>query len=155
MGRKRSGPGMSIGSPSGPAEGRREAVPLTSARRGVSRNRRRPHPLENMLKMPRNPDLNAYLARFAGQDDVLAQVARETGELPNAGMLSRPDAGGLLTLLGRMLEAREAIEVGTFTGYGAICLARGLTAGGRLTCYEVSPEYAEIARRNVDRAGLA
>jgi caffeoyl-CoA O-methyltransferase len=104
--------------------------------------------------MPRNPELNAYLARNARQDDVLAEVARETGALPNAGMLSRPDAGGLLTLLGRMLGAREVVEVGTFTGYGAICLARGLAEGGRLTCYEVSGEYAEIARRNVERARL-
>jgi caffeoyl-CoA O-methyltransferase len=104
--------------------------------------------------MPRNPELNAYLARNARQDDVLAQVARETSELPNGGMLSRPDAGALLTLLGRMLAAREVVEVGTFTGYGAICLARGLAEGGKLTCYEVSAEYAEIARRNVERARL-
>jgi caffeoyl-CoA O-methyltransferase len=104
--------------------------------------------------MSRTADLNAYLTRFAGQDDVLAEVARETGAMPNAGMLSRPDAGALLTLLGKLLEAREVVEVGTFTGYGAICLARGLAEGGKLTCYEVSEEYAEIARRNVDRAGL-
>ena len=78
------------------------------------------------------PDLNAYLTRFAGQDEVLARVARETSELPNAGMQSRPDQAALLTLLARMLDARVAIEVGTFTGYGAICIARGLapTAGG-------------------------
>src|SRR3954451_14508533 len=105
--------------------------------------------------MSRNPELNAYLTRFAGQDEVLAQVARETRELPNAGMLSRPDQGALLTLLARMLEAREALEIGTFTGYGAICIGRGLAPGGRLTCLEVSPEYAEIARRNLERAGLS
>src|SRR5690349_20579781 len=55
-------------------------------------------------RMPRDPELNAYLARNARQDDVLAEVARETSALPNAGMLSRPDAGALLTLLGRMLD---------------------------------------------------
>jgi caffeoyl-CoA O-methyltransferase len=105
--------------------------------------------------MPRTPDLNAYLTRFAGQDEILAQVARETSELPNAGMQSRADQGALLTLLAKMLEAREAIEVGTFTGYGAICIGRGLAPGGRLTCLEVSPEYAEIADRNLQRAGLS
>src|SRR4051794_7440412 len=105
--------------------------------------------------MPRNPELTSYLNRFAGQDEVLAQVARETSELPNAGMQSRADQAALLTLLARMLDAREAIEVGTFTGYGAICIARGLAEGGRLTCLEVSLEYAEIARRNVERAGLS
>src|SRR4051794_8198680 len=105
--------------------------------------------------MPRNPELNAYPSRFAGQDEVLAQVARETSELPHAGMLSRPDQGALLTLLARMLGARAALEVGTFTGYGAICIARGLAPDGRLTCLEVSEEYAEIARGNVARAGLS
>src|SRR4051812_4744307 len=105
--------------------------------------------------MARNPELNAYLTRFAGQDEVLAQVARETSELPNAGMQSRADQAALLTLLARMLGAREAIEVGTFTGYGAICIARGLAPGGRLTCLEVSPEYAQIAGRNLERAGLS
>ena len=100
------------------------------------------------------PGLYDYLTRFSGQDEVLAQVARETGELPDAGMLSRADQGGLLTLLALMLDARVAIEVGTFTGYGAICIARGLAADGHLTCFEVSEEYAEISRRNIARAGV-
>jgi caffeoyl-CoA O-methyltransferase len=100
-------------------------------------------------------ELNEYLTRFAGQDEVLARVARETSERPNAMMQSRPDQGALLTLLARMLDAREAIEVGTFTGYGAICIARGLGEGGMLTCLEVDPEIAEVARANVESAGLA
>src|SRR4051794_32266975 len=104
--------------------------------------------------MPRNPELNAYLTRFAGQDEVLAQVARETSELPNAGMLSRPDQGGLLTLLARLVDAREALEIGTFTGYGAICIARGLAEGGQLTCLEVDEELAAIAGGNVAAAGV-
>jgi caffeoyl-CoA O-methyltransferase len=70
-------------------------------------------------------------------------------------MQTRADQGALLTLLVRLSGARTALEVGTFTGYGAICIARGLVAGGHLTCLEVSPEYAEIARANVDAAGLS
>jgi caffeoyl-CoA O-methyltransferase len=104
--------------------------------------------------MPRDPELTAYLTRFAGQDEVLARVARETQALPNAGMLSRPDQAALLTILARLLDARVAVEVGTFTGYGAICLARGLAPGGHLTCFEVSEEFAAIARRNLDAAGV-
>jgi caffeoyl-CoA O-methyltransferase len=100
-------------------------------------------------------ELTEYLARFAGQDEVLARVARETSERPNAMMQSRPDQGALLTLLARMLDAREALEVGTFTGYGAICIARGLAEGGALTCLEVDPEIAAVAQANVDAAGLA
>jgi caffeoyl-CoA O-methyltransferase len=99
-------------------------------------------------------DLTEYLTRFSGQDDLLAGVARETSERPDAMMQSRPDQGGLLTLLARMLDAREALEIGTFTGYGAICIARGLAEGGRLTCFEVDPELAAVARANVEAAGV-
>ena len=105
--------------------------------------------------MPRDPELTAYLTRFAGQDEVLQRVERETRLLPNAGMLSRPDQAALLTILARMLGATTAVEVGTFTGYGAICLARGLAPGGHLTCFEVSEEFARIAQRNLDAAGVA
>ena len=99
-------------------------------------------------------ELMEYLTRFAGQDEVLARVERETRERPNAAMLSRPDQARLLTLLARMLGAREALEIGTFTGYGAICIARGLAEGGRLTCFEVDEEIAAVARANVAAAGL-
>jgi caffeoyl-CoA O-methyltransferase len=104
--------------------------------------------------MPRS-ELNDYLKRFAGRDDVLARVERETSERPDAMMQSRADQGGLLTLLARMLDAREALEVGTFTGYGAICIARGLEPGGKLTCFEYDANYAQIARRNLELAGVA
>ena len=86
---------------------------------------------------------------------MLAAVDRETGELPEGGMQSRPDQGALLTMLARLTGAQRAVEVGTFTGYGAICIARGLADGGTLTCFEVSERYAEIARRNLERAGVA
>jgi caffeoyl-CoA O-methyltransferase len=100
------------------------------------------------------PGLAEYLTRHAGQDEVLARVDRETGALPEAEMQSRPDQGALLTLLVRISGARTALEVGTFTGYGAICIARGLPPDGHLTCLEVDPHYAEIARRNLDAAGV-
>lgn len=99
-------------------------------------------------------ELTDYLTRFAGQDAVLAEVARETSERPDAQMQSRPDVGALLTLLTRMLQAREAVEIGTFTGYGAICIARGLAPGGKLTCLEVDEDNAKIAQRNLEAANL-
>jgi predicted O-methyltransferase YrrM len=100
------------------------------------------------------PELGDYLARHARQDEVLARVERETNELPNAMMATTPDEAALLTMLARLIGARRALEIGTFTGYGAISIARGLAEGGSLTCLEVSDEYAEIARRNLDAAGL-
>jgi caffeoyl-CoA O-methyltransferase len=100
------------------------------------------------------PGLTEYLSLLAGEDDVLARVNRETGELPEGGMQSRPDQGALLTILARLVGTRNAVEVGTFTGYGAIRIARGLADGGRLICLEVSDEYAAIARRNLELAGV-
>jgi caffeoyl-CoA O-methyltransferase len=99
-------------------------------------------------------DLRAYLAHLA-QDDALAAIDRETAKLPEAGMQSRPDLGGLLTMLTRLAHATRAVEVGTFTGYGAVCIARGLAPDGHLTCFEVSEHYAEIARANLERAQVA
>ena len=100
-------------------------------------------------------DLDDYLSRHAGQDEVLARVERETNALPAAGMLTRPTRRALLTLLVRAIGGARAIEIGTFTGYGAICIARGLPADGTLTIYEVAEEYAAIARRNLEAARRA
>jgi caffeoyl-CoA O-methyltransferase len=96
-----------------------------------------------------------YLARHARQDAVLERVARETAEMPRAEMATTPDEAALLTLLARLVGARRALEVGTFTGYGAISIARGLAAGGQLTCLELEERYAAIARRNLEDAGAA
>jgi predicted O-methyltransferase YrrM len=94
-----------------------------------------------------------YLARHARQDAVLERVARETAAMPRAEMATTPDEAALLTL--RLVGARRALEVGTFTGYGAISIARGLGAGGRLKCLELDEKYAAIARRNLEHAGVA
>lgn len=96
-----------------------------------------------------------YLARHARSDAVLERVARETAEMPRAEMATTPDEAALLTILASLVGARRALEVGTFTGYGAISIARGLADGGRLTCLEVEEEYAAIARRNLEDAGVA
>src|SRR3954466_7258536 len=104
--------------------------------------------------MPRDPALNAYLTRHPGEDDVLAQVSEETSRMEHAGMKSRADAGALLTMLTRLVNARAGLEIGTFTGYGAIRIARGLAPEGHRACREVSPEYAQTPRRNLERAGL-
>ena len=97
----------------------------------------------------------AYLADHSRQDAVLALVERETAEMPRAMMQISPEQGALMELLVRLTGARDALEVGTFTGYSAICIARGLGEGGRLTCLELDQAYADIARRNLEAAGVA
>jgi caffeoyl-CoA O-methyltransferase len=107
------------------------------------------------MKTQVTQELADYLARHARQDEVLARVERETAELPMAMMATTPDEAALLEMLARLIGARSALEIGTFTGYGAISIARGLAEGGSLTCLEVSQEFAEIARRNIEAAGLS
>ena len=103
-----------------------------------------------------SPELLAYLHEWGARtDDVLDRVRAETGEMANAAMQVSPDQGALLTFLVRLIGAKDALEVGTFTGYSAICIARGLAEGGRLTCLEVSEEYAAIAQRNIEDAGVS
>jgi caffeoyl-CoA O-methyltransferase len=96
-----------------------------------------------------------YLAAHSRQDAVLARVERDLLDDPHALMQVSPDQGALLTLLVRVANASEALEVGTFTGYSAICIARGLPDGGRLTCLELDPDRAQSARRNLADAGVA
>jgi len=108
------------------------------------------------LKLPITPELLDYAIRHGSrQDEVLARIERETLTMPRASMLMTPDQGALMTLLTRIAGATRALEVGTFTGYGAISIARGLAEGGSLECLEVSEEYAGIARSNLEAAGVA
>ncbi len=103
-------------------------------------------------------ELHDYLiAHSTPPDAVLRDLAQETarrfGDV--AGMQIGPEQGTFMTLLARMAGARRAIEVGTFTGYSAICIARGLVQGGRLLCCDVSQEWTSMAGEYWQRAGLA
>jgi len=104
-----------------------------------------------------DPRVAGYVAdHAAAPDDVLHDLRAETREATGgaAGMQISADQGALLTLLTGLSGAGFAVEVGTFTGYSSICIARGLRPGGRLLCCDVSEEFTAIARRAWERAGL-
>lgn len=104
-----------------------------------------------------SPAVHEYLVRHGSPPDALAQeLIDETRALGGISLMQiAPEQGALLTLLARAIGARRALEVGTFTGYSALCIARGLSADGRLLCCDVSEEWTAIARRYWERAGLA
>ena len=106
---------------------------------------------------PLSDELHDYMvAHGARQDDVLRRVQEETAAMGDIAVMQiAPDQGAFMTLLAQLIGAREAIELGTFTGYSAICIARGLAPGGRLIACELSEEYAETAARNISDAGVA
>ncbi len=100
------------------------------------------------------PPLYEYLLRHnPPQDDVQAALAEETAALGPVSMMQiAVEQGVFLTWLTRLLGVRFAVEVGTFTGYSALSIARGLPPGGRLLCCDVSEEWTGIARRHWERA---
>jgi caffeoyl-CoA O-methyltransferase len=100
--------------------------------------------------------VHAYLVAHAtAVDDVQRDLIAETDALGGvARMQVAPEQGALLTLLTGLVGATAAVEVGTFTGYSSLCIARGLTPGGTLLCCDVSEEWTAIARRAWARAGV-
>jgi caffeoyl-CoA O-methyltransferase len=103
-----------------------------------------------------SPDVHAYLvAHGTPPDDVLTALIEETRELGGISLMQiAPEQGAFLTWLARTLGAKRAVEIGTFTGYSSICLARGLPDDGGLLCLDVSEEWTAVARRYWERAGL-
>jgi caffeoyl-CoA O-methyltransferase len=103
------------------------------------------------------PELHDYVVRNgAREDEALAGVRERTAALGDIAVMQiSPDQGALMTMLTRLAGARRAIELGTFTGYSAICIARGLTEGGKLLACELDAERAATARANFEEAGVA
>jgi predicted O-methyltransferase YrrM len=66
-----------------------------------------------------------------------------------------PNQGKLLQVLARSINAKRILEVGTLGGYSTIFLARALAPGGKLITLEYEPKHADVARANIERAGLA
>jgi caffeoyl-CoA O-methyltransferase len=112
----------------------------------------------NTKVLPLDAALHEYLFAHRTPDDALLkelceETARRLGE--DARMQIAPEQGTLLQLLVSAIGARRAVEVGTFTGFSALSIARGLGPGGRLLCCDVSEEWTSIARRYWERAGVA
>jgi caffeoyl-CoA O-methyltransferase len=101
--------------------------------------------------------INDYvLSHCTPADSILTDLAAETAAaFPDAASMQiSPDEGRLLTMLVQLSGARTAVEVGVFTGYSAICIARGLPADGHLLACDISPEWTALARTHWQRAGL-
>lgn len=104
-----------------------------------------------------SPELHDYLVEHSSFRDGVAQeveqAARDMGELEE--MQIGGDQAALITLLVTATGARRALEIGTFLGYGAISIARGLPEDGKLICCELNEEYAKRAQQHLTDAGLA
>ena len=100
--------------------------------------------------------LERYLVEHSQQEDpLLSELARHTylKEI-HPSMISGHILGSFLSMFSMMLSPRRILEIGTFTGYSAICLARGLRPGGKLTTIEINDELRDIALTFFRKANL-
>ncbi len=103
-----------------------------------------------------DPELYEYILAVTHREDPLLDDLRaETARLPESGMQISPDQGLFMNMLTRLVGATRAIEVGVFTGYSSLSVARALPENGRLVACDVSAEYTAIARRYWEKAGVS
>ncbi len=96
------------------------------------------------------------LDHSAPLDPIERSLIATTAELGGvAGMQIAPEQGRFMGLLASLLGARTALEIGTFTGYSALQLVRGMGPGSTLTCLDVSEEWTSIGRAHWERAGIS
>jgi caffeoyl-CoA O-methyltransferase len=104
-----------------------------------------------------SPEIQQYLVAHGTPPDVVQQaLIEETKALGGISMMQiSPEQGAFMTLFTRVVGARNVVEVGTFTGYSALCIARGLPADGHLLCCDVSEEWTAVGRKYWEQAGVA
>ena len=101
-------------------------------------------------------DINSYCEKYTQrEDEVLYQLHRETYQkILRPRMLSGHLQGQILTFFSKMIQPKHILEIGTYTGYSAICLARGLKEGGKLHTIDVNEELEDFSNSYFEKAGL-
>ena len=98
---------------------------------------------------------NYVSAVITRETDLQRRLRTETATMRGAGMQIGADQGALLGLLVRLIGAKRALEIGTYTGYSALAVAAALPADGKLVCCDINDEWTQVARRYWNEAGLA
>lgn len=113
------------------------------------------HNLYPMMLVSEDIELYAR-AHTTPEPTLLEQLAQQTyAQVPLPGMLSGHIQGRLLAMVSKMIRPQRILEIGTYTGYSALCLAEGLASGGTLHTIDVRPDHLDIAQAYFARAGLA
>jgi predicted O-methyltransferase YrrM len=108
-----------------------------------------------MKAVPLNEELYNYIIdRYVPKDNLLEELIKETEKLGIPLIQISPDQGKFLYLLCKMINAKDALEIGTLTGFSGIHIARGLRDNGKLTTVEMEKKHAEIAKHYFAKAGL-
>jgi predicted O-methyltransferase YrrM len=108
------------------------------------------------MSQPLWDQVDAFIEEtIVGEDDALVQARRDSDDAGLPAIAVTPAQGKLLHLLARVHHARRVLELGTLGGYSTIWLARALPPDGLLVTVELEERYAEVATRNIARAGVA
>lgn len=102
-------------------------------------------------------EIYAYLLGSGSPlDDIQRGLIDATESLGSISIMQiAPEQGTFMTMLVQLMGARRAIEIGTFTGYSALCIARGLPDDGQLVCCDISEEWPAVGRPYWEKAGVA
>jgi caffeoyl-CoA O-methyltransferase len=101
-------------------------------------------------------DVDKYISNLFIPPDEALTAAEQSHRLENLPPINvSPNLGKLLYLLAKLSNAKKILEVGTLAGYSTIWMARALPENGRLITLEIDPHHAEVAEKNIDRAGLS
>lgn len=139
-----------------PARSRRSASARRRPAAAAPRAAGNAAPVDTDRLLPLDDRLYAYLLEETVREpELMARLRAETRRLPNASMQISPGQAQLMGLLVRLIDAHRALEIGTFTGYSALAVARALPADGRLICCDMSEEWTAIARHYWREAGIA
>lgn len=106
--------------------------------------------------MDRRKEIHEYiLSHISPEDPVLTELNRETNlKVLGARMISGHLQGQVLSMISRMIQPQYILELGTFTGYSAICLAKGLKPDGKLVTIEIDDELENRAKKYFRKAGI-
>lgn len=103
-----------------------------------------------------SPLIDYLISVSLREDRLLQELREETAALSaRAGMQIAPHQGQFMRLLAEIVGVKKGLEVGTFTGYSALCTALGMPADGKLICCDISEEWTAVARRYWERAGVS
>ncbi len=105
---------------------------------------------------PLTSELYDYLLECGTREtELLAELRRETAEMPRAQMQIAPEQGQLMRFIVELIGARRCLEIGVFTGYSSLCAAMAMPDSGQVVALDVNESTTAVARRYFERAGLS
>ncbi len=128
---------------------------LNSPNRHPAEDRRKITGMSNAT-LPLNQELHRYLLDHSLRENELQRELREvTAQQEQSNMQIAPEQGQFMALLVELLGAKRILEVGTFTGYSALCMAQAMPPQGELVCCDINREWTDIAQTYWRKAGVA